>query len=697
MGLCDVCSEALMELHFRPLRRPEVGFNVAHPQHDQNTRQACWMCKKYSLWLAEYFPATFQAWQSGLLQSSFMPSTQTSIPEKEAWRVTMLGLTLQPVGFSSQDELALEVRLLSVQEFESSTIPGLQTSDPAYRANLVGMWLNQCIGTHEKCLVRRSRLAPWYPTRLLLLGPGYSDVRLIVSAEHDLQGPYMTLSHRWGSSPYTKLTSANMEQFKTQIDIEDLPISFKETMHIAVMAGIRYLWIDSLCIQQDEDKQDWKVEADLMGKVYSHSFLNISATLASDDARSLLDQSDHPFDPMLLNLPCMRRVRVFRVGNPKANLKRYQRRFRKTWIVDNDIWDDDIERAPLQKRGWVFQERFLAPRILHFAERQLAWECHEISALEMFPKRVPPGMMTESRSETVDNVSAAKTSAHADLLEFRRAWEQIVMKYTQTRLTFNKDKLVAFAGVAKIIEEARGDTYLAGLWKSTFIYELAWTRGRHDILHYPLESSFGRAPSWSWLSADSDVLCPFPEKIRKQFAGVVRFPDSVSNGSSATTADGAVILRGLLIPITGIEWDDDGNVSEFTIGSFTLQEGYSSTDTHLDLEGTKEQITELEKSGIALVPLFATDEHLQCIAVACMGTTGAGMPAAFCRVGACQVQYRKVHIHQGSIQPGWIEDPSTLFFQDEPSYRLMHPVACSLIRSVGLALAAGKQRLIGLV
>ncbi|KAH7265894.1 heterokaryon incompatibility protein-domain-containing protein [Fusarium solani] len=622
MGLCNVCSDALMEVHFQPLRRTNVGFDVAHPQHDQHTRQACWICKKYSLWLEEDFPETFQAWKSGQLQSAFRPSAQMSTPEKQTWRVAMLGLSLQPVGFSSQDELALEVRLLSVQEFKSSTIPGLLISDPAYRANLVGTWLNQCIGTHKKCLARRKRLAPWYPTRLLLLGPGYSDVRLIVSAEHDLQGPYMTLSHRWGSSTYTKLTSGTMEQFKNHIDIEDLPVSFKETMHFALMAGVRYLWIDSLCIQQDEDKQDWEVEAQLMGKVYSHSFLNISATLANDDTRSLLDQSDHPFDPVLLNLPCMRKVRVFQVGNPKANLKRFQRRFRKTWIVDNDIWDDDIERAPLQKRGWVFQERFLAPRILHFAERQLAWECHEISALEMFPKQVPPGMMTGLRSNIADKDSAAQTSTHTDLLEFRRAWDEIVMKYTQTNLTFTKNKLVAFAGVAKAIEEARGDTYLAGLWKSTFIYGLAWTRGRYDILRYPLESSLGRAPSWSWLSADSDILCPYPEKIRKHFASVARFPDSVSNGSSATTANGAVLLRGLLVPITGVEWDDD-SMSKFTIGGFTLQEGYSSTDTHLDLEGTKEQITERVKRGIALVPLFVTDAHMQCIAVACIKTIGA--------------------------------------------------------------------------
>lgn len=205
-------------------------------------------------------------------------------------------------------------------EYESSTNTGLQTTSPAHRPSLAKIWLNQCINTHEECMARQKRFALWYPTRLLLLGPAHDDVRLIVSAENNMEGPYMTLSHRWGSKSYKKLTAGSLEQFKKRIDISDLPVSFEETMQIARLARVKYLWIDSLCIQQDDDKKDWEVEAQLMGKVYSHSFLNVSATLADDDTRSLFDQSDHPFDPTLLNLPCIKKVRVFKVGNPKARL-----------------------------------------------------------------------------------------------------------------------------------------------------------------------------------------------------------------------------------------------------------------------------------------------------------------------------------------------------------------------------------------
>jgi hypothetical protein len=194
--------------------------------------------------------------------------------------------------------------------------------------------------------------------------------------------------------------------------------------------------------------------------------------LANDDTRSLFDQSNHPFDPTLLNLPCTKKVRVFKVGDPKVKMKILQQRSRKVWSVDHDVWQDEIEQSPLQSRGWVFQERFLSPRILHFGERQLAWECHQISALERFPMRVPPGLIHGSRSDIADNVLTAKVPTNANLLEFCRSWEQIVANYTRTDLTFNKDKLVAFSGVAKTIEVARGDIYLAGLWKSVFISQL---------------------------------------------------------------------------------------------------------------------------------------------------------------------------------------------------------------------------------
>ncbi|RGP62723.1 tol protein [Fusarium sporotrichioides] len=374
----------------------------------------------------------------------------------------------------------------------------------------------------------------------------------------------------------------------------------------------------------------------------------------------------------------MKQSRVFKVGDPGAKLKMLQQRSRRTWVVDNELWDDEIEQAPLQSRGWVFQERFLSSRILHFVERQAAWECHEISALEMFPKRVPPGMLPGPRNDIFDILLSAKTPTNDNLMDFCRSWGNIIERYSLADLTFSQDKLVSFVGVAKAVEDIRNDTYLAGLWKSVSIYQLPWARTRYDTVENPLEASSGRAPSWSWLSADGEILLPDVEKVRRHFASIVEFPNAISNGSSAITASGSVLLKGRLLPIDSIEWDRD-ILSGYRIGGVMLKEGSSFSETHLDLEGTKEQVLKWEKSGIDLLPLYATDKHMQCIVV-----TGIKAPSSmlrgFRRVGACQIVYRKLHIHHQGIEVGWEEDPSTLFFPGEPSHNQLHPIARSLIR-----------------
>lgn len=115
MGLCDVCSEALKEVYSGLLRHSTTRFDITHPQHNRQTRQACWICTKYSLWLDEHYPETFQLWKSGQLHSALRPSSFNIIPEEEGSRITSLIFTLQPVKFTSLAELELVIRLLSTQ------------------------------------------------------------------------------------------------------------------------------------------------------------------------------------------------------------------------------------------------------------------------------------------------------------------------------------------------------------------------------------------------------------------------------------------------------------------------------------------------------------------------------------------------------------------------------------------------------
>ncbi|KAI5461695.1 heterokaryon incompatibility protein-domain-containing protein, partial [Mariannaea sp. PMI_226] len=342
--------------------------------------------------------------------------------------------------------------------------------------------IHRCTTTHEEC--NRHEAESWYPTRLLELASGGRSMRLILTENEKLKGAYVTLSHRWGLHHYRMLTSRTIDEFKKSINVDSLPTAFQEAGLLAARLGIRYIWIDSLCIKQDADLIDWKREAPRMCDVYTYSFLNLAATSSPDDGTSSLfnTQTDQPFSPMQTD----------------AHAKQY-------FLIDGDTWDYEIEEAPLQSRAWVFQERLLAPRLLHFGSTQLGWECKEDIALELFPNTLPPGMVATTTSETLTKALASRSSDSSHE-SFRDAWSDLVNRYSKCDLTKREDKLVAFSGVAKLIEDARQDEYLAGLWKSTLVTDLAWTC--YGQLWAPWVDTKFRAPSWSWLSLDQEIHFP---------------------------------------------------------------------------------------------------------------------------------------------------------------------------------------------
>ena len=147
-------------------------------------------------------------------------------------------------------------------------------------------WLKTCLSEHSRCTDTQMTI-PWYPSRLIDIGKTDSaNVRLIESSADPPSGEYATLSHCWGSARYLQLNSANLRGLKHQIAISDLPLTFKEAFAVTRRLGIRYIWIDSLCISQDS-KEDWLHEAALMHKVYSHSYCTIAAAASADSTQGL--------------------------------------------------------------------------------------------------------------------------------------------------------------------------------------------------------------------------------------------------------------------------------------------------------------------------------------------------------------------------------------------------------------------------
>lgn len=340
--------------------------------------------------------------------------------------------------------------------------------------------LQQCCREHPRCAVN---FEGFVPTRLVYVGGGNDALRLQDSVPQGEPIAWAALSHCWGGGKPMSLTKSNLDQQRRGIDFADLPPTFQNAVTITHQLGLHYVWIDSLCIIQD-DREDWEQEAGRMGLVYNQAFIVISGASSASPETPYLGPREADWLPKRfefqpspgVNLPVLVRQRSLLAAPLEQGL--YEPPFTSSWATLKRV-------GPLYSRGWCFQESFLAKRIVHFTPGAIIYECqtHRRSEdqLPPYPSTVPG---------TLGEVSSAEQ------------WHMIVKTYTTRQLTYASDKLPAIAGAATKMPQARTSRYLAGLWSETLLLDLLWQvmQGRaHTALSYRKEEN-NSAPSWSWAS-----------------------------------------------------------------------------------------------------------------------------------------------------------------------------------------------------
>lgn len=376
-------------------------------------------------------------------------------------------------------------------------------------------WIHGCEQDHTQCSRFRSQV-PWYPTRLLDVGPeGNSSIALVHSAQAiDKDEKYITLSHRWGDAKVPTLTTKTIINWAQGLAVNTLPKTFQDFIMLAKRLQIRYVWIDSLCIiQAGDDGNDWRTEALTMDKVYMNSYCNVSADWGSPK-RGLYFERD---------------LRM--VDKPKFDwrVKRQPNRdvvvAEKCILVENEFWEDQVSRSPLSVRGWVVQERWLCPRNLRFGPREVFFECGQTTLSERFPKTFPEPLLEGdvilksafSNLQTLQSPQATLLPATPGT-ELYTAWGDVLSKYSRCYLTYASDRTVAFSGIAKFFRSLVDDNYIAGLWLQNLASEMMWFRHRllttavvedtKDRLFLFKDDKKGayRAPSFSWASTAVPVV-----------------------------------------------------------------------------------------------------------------------------------------------------------------------------------------------
>jgi hypothetical protein len=380
----------------------------------------------------------------------------------------------------------------------------------------VSKWLERCRKSHWTC---SNSVEQFTPTRLLSIGE--DAIRVVLNTEMGAELQYATLSHCWGSLEFVTLTKQNLAVFRSKIPPEMLPRTFKDAIKIAQYLGFRFLWIDSMCIVQD-DIDDWKRESAMMCNVYGGSSLNIAASGAEDGSVGCF-----------FSRPQTWRCQV-EIGTREGA--------RLHDVVPQSHKLICLSRMPLMRRAWVLQERLLASRTLHFTTTEVFWECHHKSACESFPDGHPSG------------------SSSAKKLLSESMWSSVVHTYSACNLTKAEDKLVAISGLARRIQIQNKDQYVAGMWRKHLVRQLFWfetfpidleASARFRSERMKTDTGLYVAPTWSWASMRSGggVYISFSEHLYKAEKDILDWVEILDVTLHASGPDPFGALSGAILRI----------------------------------------------------------------------------------------------------------------------------------------------------
>lgn len=261
----------------------------------------------------------------------------------------------------------------------------IQMEEHVENLPLIEVWLENCRDNHARC---SSSTGGFFPTRLLDLQAfsDCDDIRLVNAEELDFDGPppkYVTLSHCWGppSKHSITTTKATLRERMMRIPFTALSQTFQDSVKISRSLKQRFLWIDSLCIIQD-DEDDWASEAALMALVYSHSYFTLAALSSRDDTEGCKMVTD------VQSSYSNRFVDIDFYDHGPANDTTWSPRQRARIFeapVEIDEIHNSVDDGPLNDRAWTLQERELSRRVISFSKRGLLWECAELRATSQRP------------------------------------------------------------------------------------------------------------------------------------------------------------------------------------------------------------------------------------------------------------------------------------------------------------------------
>lgn len=398
--------------------------------------------------------------------------------------------------------------------------------DPSSDLDLkkISSWLSDCEThrNHKLCQDLSSDKTPHSRLQLMLI-----DVVESCLVEKDSAAPYFALSYVRGDSqiPDTETKNISKRQKEGYFDSigHTLPQVIRDAMICVRKMGYRYLWVDALCILQDEGDKKLK-QIMQMDAVYSQAFLTLAALSgkSADDGLPGISSGSR--------FPTRASKVIPNLGNPLPN-QGYEAgtsserngRTKFHFITESPALDLQADLLPYEKRAWTFQERLLSRRCLYFTSHQTYFHCESAQVSE--DEDLLP--IYENSSKTFGHLGKNRHAINdLDLPEvqgfnIRRflQYASLVEQYSQRQLSNPNDILNAFLGIVAVLRHNWGTTFTCGIPSSLFHDALLWFPACDCLVRR--KSGERTFPSWSWTGWQGGVQYITEDERYK--SGVISF------------------------------------------------------------------------------------------------------------------------------------------------------------------------------
>ncbi|KAI1387393.1 HET-domain-containing protein [Hypoxylon trugodes] len=478
---------------------------------------------------------------------------------------------------------------------------------------LIRSWIKSC-SVHHSCGI--SNLPPSRPT--ILLAVGNNRLHLVDNAGQP-NVRYAALSYCWGEGTQrTLLKSNNKKQLFDDIPFEHLDTTIQEAVNITREVGFQYLWVDALCITQDDEGEKSR-EIVKMHQIYRDATLTLIPSRVVNVKESFLSTRD-----------------VAGSATPQFT-------FEFPYLVDDNaapgrtvilLLCDYIEskREPWFERAWTLQEGILSKRRLQFGPEQTTWVCHhgimqhrDSDGWVPIRDSIITGLGDDklfNRASQIIEGSESNNGTYPYPKTAQYTWDQIVINYSGRNTRYQADRLPAISSIARKFANAINDTYVCGLWKSRLYRDLLWSKV------HPYQTSENPShvnPSWSWAACEG-VIKPFQKDMSKDvdFEVLSHVVQPTTDGDIYCVVESASLrVRGLIAPmpkdilndkranlvgIFGLDPTSKPDICRPKFGDFTQADrSYLIRRTECELAEERRHIEEL--SNALVCTEISIDDH----------------------------------------------------------------------------------------